>query len=177
MARNKTYKSDALAAIHETASDYYAAGVIDKQTMRHFDEARLTPVHQFTGKEIRALREREGVSQRIFALYMNVSKDAVSQWERDEKRPAGPTLKLLSLIKKRVWRRLLENHALAVPPFLRRLGITARHGIILFVSLRQTTFVTDIGFGKVSKRWLCLDTFSIHSWTLVTFHELVPRMI
>ena len=75
--------------------------MIDKQTMRHFDEACLTPVHQFTGKEIRALREREGVSQRIFALYMNVSKDAVSQWERDEKRPAGPTRKLLSLIKKK----------------------------------------------------------------------------
>ena len=37
--------------------------------------------------------------------------------------------------------------------------------------------VTDIGFGKVSKQWLCLDTFSIHSCAVVTFHEPVPRII
>ena len=98
---NKTYKSDALAAIHETVADYYAAGVIDKQTMRDFDESFLTPVHDFTAEEIQALREREQVSQAVFALYLNVSKDAVSQWERGEKRPAGPALKLLSLIERK----------------------------------------------------------------------------
>jgi hypothetical protein len=37
--------------------------------------------------------------------------------------------------------------------------------------------VTDIGFGKVSKHWCCLDTFSIHPCAVVTFHEPVPRMI
>jgi len=41
--------------------------VIDKQTMRHFDETCLTPVHEFTAEEIRALREREQVSQTVFA--------------------------------------------------------------------------------------------------------------
>ena len=63
MARNETYKSDALAAIHETVSGYYDAGVIDKQTMRHFDETCLTPVHQFTAEEIRALGGGEGDEQ------------------------------------------------------------------------------------------------------------------
>jgi hypothetical protein len=37
--------------------------------------------------------------------------------------------------------------------------------------------VTDIGFGKVSKHWRCLDTFSIHPCAVVTFLEPVPRMI
>lgn len=101
MAKSKTYKSDALAAIHETVSDYYDAGVIGKQTMRRFDEACLTPVHAFTAEEIRKLREREQVSQAVFANHLNVTKDSVSQWERGAKRPAGPTLKLLSLIEKR----------------------------------------------------------------------------
>src|SRR2546421_12435679 len=101
MAKGKTYKSDALAAIHETVSDFYDAGVIDKQTMRRFDETCLTPVHNFTAKEIRALREREQVSQTIFAHYLNVPKDSVSQWERGIKHPGGPTLKLLSLVEKR----------------------------------------------------------------------------
>ena len=59
MVKNKTYKSDAFAAIHETASDLYEVGMIDKQTMRHFDESCLTPVREFTPEEIQALRERE----------------------------------------------------------------------------------------------------------------------
>ena len=101
MAEDKTYKSDAFAAIHETVSDYYAAGVIDKQTMREFDESCLTPVREFTAEEIQALRRREQVSQAVFARYLNVSKDAVSQWERGEKRPAGSSLKLLSLIERK----------------------------------------------------------------------------
>ena len=101
MAEKKTYKSDAFAAIHETVSDYCAAGVIDKQTMREFDEACLTPVREFTAEEIQALRKREQVSQAVFARYLNVSKDAVSQWERGEKRPAGSSLKLLSLIERK----------------------------------------------------------------------------
>lgn len=101
MKTTKTYKSDAFAAIHETMSGMYDAGVIDKKTMRQFDEACLTPVHEFSATEIKALREREEVSQTVFALYMNVSKDSVSQWERGLKKPAGPTLKLLSLIKQK----------------------------------------------------------------------------
>ena len=49
----------------------------------------------------KALREHEEVSQTVFVLYMNVSKDSVSQWERGIKKPGGPTLKLLSLIKQK----------------------------------------------------------------------------
>ena len=51
MVKQKTYKSEALAAIHETISDMYAAGVTGKQTMRRFDESCLTPVHEFTTEE------------------------------------------------------------------------------------------------------------------------------
>ena len=101
MTKNKTYKSDAFAAIHETVSGLYAAGVINKQTMREFDEACLTQVRDFTAEDIIALREREQVSQAVLAYYLNVSKDSVSQWERGKKRPSGPTLKLLSLAERK----------------------------------------------------------------------------
>ena len=101
MTKAKSYKSNLKAAIHETASDLYEVGMIDKQTMRQFDESCLTPVHEFTAEEIRALREREEVSQTVFAHYLNISKDSVSQWERGEKHPAGTSLKLLSLIEKK----------------------------------------------------------------------------
>jgi putative transcriptional regulator len=101
MTKARTYKSEALAAIHETVSDMFKAGVIDKQTMRRFDESCLTPVHEFSAAEIRAIREREGVSQTVFAHYLNVTKESVSQWERGRKKPAGSTLKLLSLVERR----------------------------------------------------------------------------
>ena len=101
MPRTKIYKSNIKAAIHQTARDLYDVGVIDKQTMRRFDESCLTPVHGFTGEEIRALREREEVSQTVFAHYLNVTKDSVSQWERGQKKPAGASLKLLSLVERK----------------------------------------------------------------------------
>jgi putative transcriptional regulator len=95
---SKTYRSDALAAIHETASDLHDADVMDKRTLRAFDELCLTPVQPMTPADIRALRTRERVSQVVFARYLNVTTGLVSQWERGEKHPAGASLKLLSLV-------------------------------------------------------------------------------
>jgi putative transcriptional regulator len=87
-----------MAAIHETAEDLHAAGLMDKRTMREFDEACLTPVRQLSPGEIRALRQQEGASQAVFARYLNVTPGLVSQWERGEKHPQGSSLKLLSLV-------------------------------------------------------------------------------
>ncbi len=100
MKKKKTYKSEVKAAIHETASDLHEAGMIDKQTMRRFDESCLTPIRPLTPKKIKALRQREHVSQAVFANYLNVTISLVSKWERGEKRPSGPALKLLSLVEK-----------------------------------------------------------------------------
>ena len=97
----KKYRSDATAAIHETMQALHKVGAIDKQTMRRFDVACLTEVQPLTPKQIRSLREREHVSQTVFASYLNVTPNLVSKWERGEKRPSGPALKLLVLVGKR----------------------------------------------------------------------------
>lgn len=97
----KTYRSEALAAVHETASDLHDAGVMDKRTMHKFDELCLTPVRPLAATEIRALREREHVSQAVFARHLNVTTGLISQWERGEKTPVGPSLKLLSLVQEK----------------------------------------------------------------------------
>ena len=94
----KQYRSPVMASIHETAEGSYAAGVMDKQTMRTFDDACLTPIRLLTPEEIRALREREGASQAVFARYLNVTTGLISQWERGEKHPQGSSLKLLALV-------------------------------------------------------------------------------
>lgn len=97
---SKKYRSDAMASIHETMEALHKAGAIDKQTMRRFDNTCLTPVQPLTPGQIRAIRERERVSQTVFANYLNVTPNLVSKWERGEKRPSGPARKLLSLVEK-----------------------------------------------------------------------------
>ena len=67
--------------------------------MRDFDVFCLTTVEPMSGDDIQALRDKEGVSQAVLARHLNVSTKLVSDWERDVKRPSGPSLKLLSLIK------------------------------------------------------------------------------
>jgi len=99
MAAKKQARSEILASVHETAVGLHKVGLVDKATMREFDALCLTPVLPLTPEEIRALREREQVSQPVFAHYLNVRKDAVSKWERGEKKPDGPSLKLLNLVK------------------------------------------------------------------------------
>lgn len=97
----KRYKSDALAAVHETAAGLHEAGVMDKCTMKAFDAMCLTPVEALTPDQIRRIRLRAKASQAVFARYLNVTTGLVSQWERGEKRPRGASLKLLTLVAKK----------------------------------------------------------------------------
>jgi putative transcriptional regulator len=50
----RQYRTKLMASIHETAEGLHDAGVMDKHTMRKFDEACLRPVHR------EEIREREG---------------------------------------------------------------------------------------------------------------------
>jgi putative transcriptional regulator len=95
------YRSAIAEAVHETASGLRRIGLLDAKTMREFDASCLTTIEPLTGKQILALREREGVSQGVFARVLNVRPKLVSEWERGEKKPSGPSLKLLSIVKAR----------------------------------------------------------------------------
>jgi putative transcriptional regulator len=97
--KTRTPESDILATVHESVEGLHQAGLVDQATMRNFDALCLTTVENLSPADIRALREREQVSQPVFARYLNVRKDAVSKWERGEKRPDGPSLKLLNLVR------------------------------------------------------------------------------
>ena len=73
---------------------------MNKKTMRTFDASCLTPVKPLSPQEIAAIREREEVSQSVFARHLGLSVTLISQWERGEKKPQGSSLKLLTLVKK-----------------------------------------------------------------------------
>ena len=97
----KQYRSDALAGVHETALGLRDAGVLDKRTMKAFDEMCLTRIEPLTPTQIRQIRLHERASQAVFARYLNVTTGLVSQWERGEKHPRGASLKLLTLVSKK----------------------------------------------------------------------------
>lgn len=100
MKKNK-HRTDALAAAHETAEGLHRIGLVDAKTMRDFDTSCLTPVEELSPEEIIQVRKKAGVSQAVFASYLNVTVSIVSQWERGEKHPGGPSLKLLTLVQKK----------------------------------------------------------------------------
>lgn len=79
----------------------HEAGAIDKRTLREFEEACLAPATPLMPEEIKAIREAQHVSQPVFARYLNVSKNLVSDWERGQKRPGGPALRLLSIVRRK----------------------------------------------------------------------------
>jgi hypothetical protein len=64
---SRKYRSDAIAAIHETLEALHDVGAVDKQTMRRFDDACLTPIRPLSLQEIKAIRERENTSAKRFS--------------------------------------------------------------------------------------------------------------
>lgn len=106
---SKQYKSDVYEAIHETIEGLYEIGLVDKITMKKFDDSCLVPVEDIPPEDIRQIRESQNMSQPVFARHLNVSKNLVSDWERGVKKPGGPALLLLSLVKRKGVRVLFDE--------------------------------------------------------------------
>ena len=87
-----------LDAVHETASDLHKAGAMKATTMREFDAMCLTPVKEYSANQIKKLRLRHKASQAVFAAYLNTSASTVQKWEQGQKKPNGPSLKLLNVV-------------------------------------------------------------------------------
>jgi putative transcriptional regulator len=109
----KTKRISPLAkALLETADDMRKAGLMDqdthdKITLRHLgpeDAPKLAPI---SGSQIRAMRAHARMSQAVFARHLNVTVGYVSQLERGTKRPTGPALALLNVIKRKGMEALL----------------------------------------------------------------------
>ncbi len=106
MTTTKTQPSRLTKALLETADDMRRAGVMDatthaKITLRHLgDKANIT-AEPMTGDDIRKLRMRADLSQAVFARCLNLTVGYVSQLERGAKRPSGPALVLLNLIRRK----------------------------------------------------------------------------
>lgn len=87
--------------LEEMRDTAHGIGARGKQTIRQFDVLTVPPVPDLSPKQIRSIRARSHVSQAVFAAILNTSVSTIQKWEIGEKRPSGPSLKLLNLIQRK----------------------------------------------------------------------------
>lgn len=90
-------RSDAFEAIHSAAAALHSVGVIDKKTMREFDESCFTPP-SFTARDVLRIRNKEHLSQEVLARYMGITKSTVVKWESADNTPSPMAQRLLKVI-------------------------------------------------------------------------------
>ena len=98
--KKSKFKSDALKAIHTSATALHKVGAINKSTMREFDATCIAAMETIEPLHIKRIRESAHVSQPVFARYLNTSESTIQKWETGMKHPSGMALKLLSVVQK-----------------------------------------------------------------------------
>ena len=59
----------------------------------------IDPVKRYSNDEIKAIRNKAGMTQAVFANYMGVSKKTVEAWELGRTHPTGPAYRLLDILE------------------------------------------------------------------------------
>ena len=59
----------------------------------------IDPVKKYSNDEIKAIRNKAGMTQAVFANYMGVSKKTVEAWELGRTHPTGPAYRLLDILE------------------------------------------------------------------------------
>ena len=93
-------------AILEMADDQLRSGLIDKAehekiTIRHMGVRGLGMSMPISGEDVRIMREQAHMSQAAFARVLNLTVGYVSQLERGIRKPTGPALSLLNVIRRK----------------------------------------------------------------------------
>jgi len=93
--------SEILDMAREMGEDLHKAGVIDKITKRQIDTLCLPNARVFKPVEIRRIRNRNRVSQAVFASVLGIGKTTVQHWEQGVKKPSGPARRLIDLVDRK----------------------------------------------------------------------------
>ena len=97
-------KARVRSEISEIAQDFADGGLMprseaNKITLRMLGPDGVPGSIEVTAKDIVAIREREHMSQAVFARLLDVTTGTLSKWERGEISPRGPARRLLLVIK------------------------------------------------------------------------------
>ncbi len=60
----------------------------------------IRPVIKYSGKEVKEIRNKLGLTQLVFAGALGVSKKTIEAWESGKNNPTGPALRLMELLVK-----------------------------------------------------------------------------
>ena len=63
------------------------------------DKVTVAPLHNYSANEIKAIRIRHCMTQRLFAEAMGVSVKTVESWESGTNRPSGIANRMLQLLR------------------------------------------------------------------------------
>ena len=99
-------RSKLTEALLETAEGMNRIGVMsdenyNKILVRHLGPDVLGMTKPIAPDEIRRMREEAHMSQAAFARSLNLSTGYISQLERGVKRPKGPALALLNIVRRK----------------------------------------------------------------------------
>lgn len=84
----------------ETARGLHQSKLIDKRKLDEIEALCQSTVEPMPPTAIKGLRETLHVSQSVFAKLLNTSVSMVQKWEVGDKRPNGPSLKLLNVVRR-----------------------------------------------------------------------------
>ncbi|MDL2207947.1 helix-turn-helix domain-containing protein, partial [Desulfovibrio sp. OttesenSCG-928-M16] len=91
-----------LEEVYESAKGLHKIGLIDKKRMREYEVLYCAnQVPQYTGDNVKALRDRLNVSQAALAMMINTSAATVRSWEAGTQKPGGPSCKLLNILERK----------------------------------------------------------------------------
>jgi putative transcriptional regulator len=84
----------------ETARGLHQSNLIDKRKLCEIEALCQSTVEPMPPTAIKGLRETLHVSQPVFAKLLNTSVSTIQKWEVGDKRPSGPSLKLLNVVRR-----------------------------------------------------------------------------
>ncbi len=69
-----------------------------KKLPRNVRSIEIEPVGVYTSTQVKNIREKIGLTQKLFAKYIGVSTKTVEAWEAGRNKPSGPSNRLLWLL-------------------------------------------------------------------------------
>ncbi len=90
-----------IESVTGVVKDLNKSGLVDTITMKNIEKLCLPEIQEYTPEKIVHIRKNNKLSQTALASVFNVSPSTVRQWEQGVKKPAGASMKLLSLIEQK----------------------------------------------------------------------------
>ena len=94
-------RNDLREMILETYQGFFDSGVVDEITLKEVNAMCLPKPKPYTNKTIVRIRRKLRLSQAALARFLNTSTSTIQKWERGDKKPSGPALKLLHLVNEK----------------------------------------------------------------------------